>query len=450
MKYCEQCQEPRSDTAAFCPECGVETSTAVGTDTSAPMMTIGGMQTIDPSTIDSSGAADELQPGTEFASRYTIEECVGRGGMGVVYKAVDRVSNQIVALKLIRPGRAFSPDDLQRLINEGVIARDIRDPNVVAVYDVAQHEGQPFVTMELIEGESLRSKIRHWTKSRHSVPASAAVRIIRSVLSGLKAAHSKGVIHRDLKPENIMISGTDADPQVKVLDFGIAQAVDDDTASQQAIGTRGYMAPEQVTQADLVGPEADIYSVSVMFYELLVGVLPQGHWQPPSSGRSDVHPQLDALIERGLSNNRAKRPQSADEYLGLLPPVGPPPVRRTTQSPVTRQRVQQKERSTIEQLFTNPIVWLLGAGLTVLFGGCLVAAAMIDTELEDPPGDDQIEAVVMPDLIGWDAAEAKSELEGLGIRCFINGPNDGSIRLQPVWPGKTISAGDSVTLTSSY
>ena len=422
------------------------------------MMTVGGLPTIDP-TPEPSPTADVLEQGTVFADRYTIEECVGRGGMGVVYRAQDKIADKAIALKLIRPGRSFSPDILQQLIREGSTARDIRDPNVVAVYDVAEHEGQPFVTMEYIEGESLRSKIRGWAKARQSVPVTTAIRIIRGVLSGLKAAHANDVIHRDLKPENVMICGDDDDPQVKILDFGIAQAVGDDDAAVRTLGTRGYMAPEQITQADLAGPESDIYAVSVMFYELLVGVLPQGHWQPPSNGRSDIRPELDALIEHGLSNNRAKRPQSAEAYLRHLPQPVPPRIRNATEriSSQTNQSrtAKQTQGSGIEKLLANPLVWLGGVGMCVLFGGCLILGALLDWELDDdtdsnPNAGANVETIQMPDLIGWDVPAAKSELEQNGIRCFIQGPIDGRIYQQPVAPGFVLKKGDTVTLSSNY
>jgi hypothetical protein len=142
------------------------------------------------------------------------------------------------------------------------------------------------------------------------------LRIIREILDALDAAHKAGVVHRDLKPENVMVLGepTPEAVRLKVLDFGIARAAGTRDTGSTATGTVGYMAPEQITAPDAVKPSADLYSRSVMFYELLVGVLPQGFWQPPSGGRSEVPRGIDELIQRGLSNDPRARPQSVADY----------------------------------------------------------------------------------------------------------------------------------------
>ncbi|MDZ4761984.1 MAG: DUF805 domain-containing protein, partial [Alphaproteobacteria bacterium] len=142
---------------------------------------------------------------------------------------------------------------------------------------------------------------------------------------------------RDLKPENVMMLSepTDGGVRLKLLDFGIARAGGGADTGATSLGTRGYMAPEQITAPDAAQPSADLYSLSVMFYELLVGVVPQGHWQPPSHGRGDVPSGIDDLVQKGLSNNPRSRPQTVADYLKALdgaiagrpkPPPGPPPV----------------------------------------------------------------------------------------------------------------------------
>jgi serine/threonine protein kinase len=143
---------------------------------------------------------------------------------------------------------------------------------------------------------------------------------VAEILAGLDAAHKAGVVHRDLKPENVMLTTVpnDQGAQLKILDFGVARAAGAGDTGATSLGTRGYMAPEQITAPDAAQPSADLYSLSVMFYELLVGVVPQGHWQPPSGGRSDVPPAIDKLIERGLANNPRVRPQNVAEYGQLL------------------------------------------------------------------------------------------------------------------------------------
>ncbi len=321
MSNCPKCNAKISDDDRFCPDCGHDLR---GTISEAAIMTVGGLETLDDATTHATKASSQkaLEPGTEFAARYMIEEIIGRGGMGIVYKAKDNLTEQIVALKLIRTDRLGGEGAIRRLISEGITARSIRHPNVVAVYDVGDADGQPYVSMEYLRGDSLRGWHRKKIQAREDIPLRIAARIVAEILDGLKAAHDSGVIHRDLKPENIILldEPTETAAPLKILDFGIAQATTNalDSNTGTGIGTPRYMAPEQITHASSVGPAADLYSVSVLFYELLVDVLPQGHWQPPSGGRSDVPAAIDALIEKGLSNRPASRPQAATEYRKAL------------------------------------------------------------------------------------------------------------------------------------
>jgi serine/threonine protein kinase len=322
---CPNCDSQIASDARFCGECGqalrqlgkslVEPAPAADAppapDLSA-LHTIDGMDTRAPK----QPPQRVLSPGDVFADRYEVKQLIGEGGMGVVYRAADKLTERDVALKLIRADRLAGKDAVNRLIREGVTSRDIRHPNVVAVYDVGQVANQPYMSMEFLSGQSLRG----WTRKRLAASTdcsmATAANIIGEILSGLDAAHKAGVIHRDLKPENVMLVGepTDQGASLKILDFGVARAAGASDTGATSLGTRGYMAPEQITAPDAALPSADLYSLSVMFYELLVGVVPQGHWQPPSAGRSDVPPAIDKLIERGLSNSPRQRPQSVAEY----------------------------------------------------------------------------------------------------------------------------------------
>lgn len=293
------------------------------------MHTIGGLQTEDPTLkADGPGAGGgygqiALNPGDVFADRYTIENVIGHGGMGIVYKATDKhAPSKATALKLINPRHVVGETATRRLIDEGLTSRDIRHPNVVAVYDVGVSGGQPFMTMEHLSGQSLRQYISGKMHAGGRIPFSVASQIVREILGGLQAAHEAGIVHRDLKPENIILTEepTKTRARLKILDFGIARATGGavpSASSAIAMGTVGYMAPEQKTAPDAVKPSADLYSVSVIFYELLSLVIPDS-WQPPSGGRNDVPTQIDDLIKAGMSNNRDARPQTAEEYLARL------------------------------------------------------------------------------------------------------------------------------------
>lgn len=318
---CTSCGAEVPDNAAFCPECGAPQRPAAKPEPApSPMETIGGLATeIDQSTGGRQRDAQvQLAEGTLFADRFEIGQVLGRGGMGIVYSARDRVADQTVALKLIRADRLSGESAVRRLIQEGVLSRDIRHPNVVAVYDVGESGGQPYLSMEQLDGQSLRHWIQARRQAREDVSFATAARIVQEILEGLKAAHAKGVVHRDLKPENVILLEPPSETRapLKIVDFGIALArgAASDSTAGSSLGTRGYMAPEQITNPEAATETADIYSLSVIFYELLVGVLPQGHWQPPSGGRSDVPAGVDALIEAGLSNRDRSRAESASAY----------------------------------------------------------------------------------------------------------------------------------------
>jgi serine/threonine protein kinase len=213
----------------------------------------------------------------------------------------------------------------ERFIREATIARDVRHKNVVAVYDVNEGVGQVFLVMEYLYGETLRSWLHRAIQAGKDVPFTSAEQIIRNILEGLDAAHSAGVIHRDVKPENIMLTGNPeaGDYSLKILDFGIARTIVDGVSKQltttsQSTGTALYMAPEQKTAADTVGPPADLYAVTAIFYELLLGVPPGGRWTPLSKERGDLPAAIDPVIEKGLSSRARSRYQTAGEYLKAI------------------------------------------------------------------------------------------------------------------------------------
>lgn len=318
MTKCLGCGVDNPASNAFCEKCGKPLAGATGPalETLSALQTIGGEQTRRRAQPQSEAAT--LEPGAVFADRYTIESLIGIGGMGEVYRAKDRIGDRTVALKLIRSDRLGGESAVNRLISEGVLTQDIRHKNIVSVYHVDQVDGRPFIAMEFVNGVSLREWHRKQVNSRTDVPVKVAARIIAEIINGLQVAHEMGVIHRDLKPENIMLTSepTEEAAPLKLLDFGIARSDGKaaESGSGTSVGTPRYMAPEQITNPESAGAAADIYSLSTIFYELLVDVLPQGGWQPPSSGRPDVPAGIDGLIQSGLQNRPASRPQSVAEY----------------------------------------------------------------------------------------------------------------------------------------
>jgi tRNA A-37 threonylcarbamoyl transferase component Bud32 len=333
--------------AAFCPSCGrrLTVPTPVPTPAAAALgATLSDIQTITGGGGPTSSVT--LAPGDLFHGRYTIERHLGAGAMGVVYAAKDQVTNRTVALKLINPALADRPSARERFLREGLMARDVRHSKIVAMYDVGEVDGQVYLVMEYLTGDTLRKWLHGTLQEGRDLSFDTARAIIRHVLEGLAAAHATGVVHRDLKPENVMLLGdpNQGDFSLKILDFGIARAVGASshvTTTSSSTGTPLYMAPEQKTAADTVGPAADLYAVTAMLYELLIGVAPEGRWGPPSRERKDLPPGIDTIVETGLASRPRSRYQSAEEYIkaldavGQVPvPVGPPHVDPPTPVPV--------------------------------------------------------------------------------------------------------------------
>src|SRR5215813_14924817 len=209
-----------------------------------------------------------LEPGTVLAGRYQIVDLLGVGGMGAVYRAFDRQLTRIVALKTILPEMASTPTALKRLKQEVLLAQSIVHKNVVRIFDIGEDEGTKFITMDFIEGADLKTLITQ----RGKLPATEAAEIIRQVCQGLETAHAAGVVHRDLKPQNIMI---EKDGHIVVMDFGIAQSGQSVGVTQTGafLGTPDYMSPEQA-QTESVDARSDIFSLGLIFFELLAGTLP--------------------------------------------------------------------------------------------------------------------------------------------------------------------------------
>src|SRR5712692_6410827 len=213
-------------------------------------------------------APDTLEIGTVLAGRYETLQLIGRGGMGAVYKARDKELDRIVALKLIRPELAKNPQILRRFKQELILARQVTHKNVIRIFDLGQSDGIKFITMDFVEGQDLRQSLLEKGK----FPPEQAARIMLQICRALEAAHSEGVIHRDLKPQNIML---DSGGRVYVMDFGIARSayLPGMTQTGALIGTPEYMSPEQA-RGEKLTERSDLFSLGVIFYELLTGKSP--------------------------------------------------------------------------------------------------------------------------------------------------------------------------------
>jgi HAMP domain-containing protein len=274
------------------------------------------------------GAPGLLQPGAIFANRYQIRGIVGVGGMGVVYRAWDGQLGENVAIKTLRAdAMRAEPAALERFKQEIRLARKITHRNVVRTHDIGEVDGLYFITMEFVEGQSLK----HLIQTRGSLPVNVVLTVGKQLCRALEVAHEQGVIHRDIKPQNLILdpSGT-----LKVMDFGIARLARRSggmTQAGMAIGTPEYMAPEQLLGED-VDFRADLYATGVVMFESLTGrppfvaespvtlVAKQLEESPPSPAdlNRDVPKPLAALVLRTLSKDPGGRPQSAVELFEAL------------------------------------------------------------------------------------------------------------------------------------
>ena len=251
---------------------------------------------------------------------------LGRGGMGVVYRATDRVLGRTVAVKVLPAERAEDPTFVTRFEREARAAASLSHPSIVAVYDSGRDGDTRFIVMECVPGESLGQLLRQ----RHPLPAADAVEIAAEVASALAAAHRAGIIHRDIKPGNVMVND---ELQAKVLDFGIARAIATTSLTNTAIilGSAPYMAPE-VTRGETADERSDIYSLGCMLYEMLTGgppftgelgaaVMHQHNTASPRPLR-ELNPAtpaaLDALVMQMLAKQPNERPQRASELVDAL------------------------------------------------------------------------------------------------------------------------------------
>jgi eukaryotic-like serine/threonine-protein kinase len=269
-----------------------------------------------------------LEPGQLLAARYEIKAILGVGGMGMVYKAIDRELGDVVAVKTLKPDMIqHDPAALDRFRSEIRLARRISHRNVVRTHDIGESGGLYYITMEFVEGKSLKELI----VSRGRLPAAAVLPIAKQLCRALDVAHEAGVIHRDIKPQNMVV---EPDGVLKVMDFGIArmaQRTEGHTQAGMVVGTPEYMAPEQLLGDD-IDARADLYAVGVVLYESLTGRLPHIADTPisliakvldetptaPRTMSDDIPASLSDIVMRTLAKDRGSRPQSASELLAML------------------------------------------------------------------------------------------------------------------------------------
>jgi len=251
-----------------------------------------------------------------------LEEEIGRGGMGVVYKAIDRTLKRAVAYKALPADLQGHPKAAENLLTEARAAAQLSHPNVVQVYDAGKDERGYFIVMELVEGEPFDKILRS-----RKLSVAGAAGVARQICAALNHAHSRRIVHRDLKPSNLIWT---KDKLVKLMDFGLARAYQDTVGKVQtrAAGTPYYMAPEQI-RGEAVGPRTDIYALGCVLYEILCnrppfteGELTYHHVntepQDPRKFRPEIPGELAKLVLKCLAKKPEDRPASAEEVAKAL------------------------------------------------------------------------------------------------------------------------------------
>ncbi len=254
----------------------------------------------------------QFETGKIIADRYVIQEKLGRGGMGSVFRALDKTTGQEVALKMMHAKYADNKHAIARFVREVATMRSLDHPGIIKILDARKVDDMLFYAMEYVEGKSLRT----WLQHRHQLQFSSVVRILCLVADALSHAHTI-TIHRDLSPENIMVL---KDGSIRLLDFGLAKLDDqfkDLTITGVNLGKLRYMAPEQQRHAAQVDARADLYSLGVMFFELLTGRAP-GAGKKLTSLRPDLPPEADDFAVRAMASDPDMRFQSAAEFRDTL------------------------------------------------------------------------------------------------------------------------------------
>jgi len=244
----------------------------------------------------------------KYFPQLEILECLGRGGMGVVYKARQPRLDRLVALKILAPEKENDAHFAERFTREAQALARLSHANIVTVHDFGEADGLCYLIMEFVDGANLRQLLQ----SRHIAPEEALA-IVPKICEALQYAHDQGIVHRDIKPENVLV---DKQGRVKIADFGIAKIVGANgkpaLTEAQVVGTPHYMAPEQIERPTKVDHRADIYSLGVVFYEMLTGELPLGKFQPPSK-KVQVDVRLDEVVLHALEKEPERRYQQASE-----------------------------------------------------------------------------------------------------------------------------------------
>ena len=411
--------------------------------------------------------------GKIFNNRYKIIEKLGSGGTSIVYRGQDLLLNRMVTVKILREEYASNADFVRRFRHEAQAVASLSHSNIVAVYDVGFEENMHYIVMEFVEGESLKEYIRR----KGAIPVPEACNIITQILAGVQHAHEHGIIHRDLKSHNILLS---KDGRAKVTDFGIAVGMSDVTrtynTSSRIMGSVHYISPEQV-QGQAVTEKSDIYSVGVIFYEMLTGRLPflgetpisiamqhvQGELILPHQINPKVPMGISYVVMRAMRKNPDARYDSAEDMAKAVraaysgesvdsEEVVPTFEEGEQINKVIPKNTKRNEEATGKKgLFAKgklntPRLVLLIAGVVVLIALIVVGIRFLTIMGPGSPA-------VMPQVVGLSLSDAESRLaeeELVADVTYVDSTEEADTVIgQDIAEGEEVERGSSVGLTVS-
>ena len=375
---CPECQHENPEDTIFCGKCGALLKSAEGISITKTLIT----------------PTESLQKGSIVAGRYNIIEELGRGGMGVVYKADDKKLRRTVALKFLPPELTHIPEVKERFMREAQAAAALDHPNICTVYEFDEAEETTFISMAYVEGQSLKKKIESGP-----LELEEALRITTQVAEGLQEAHKKGIVHRDIKSANIMVTEKG---QAKIMDFGLARTTEGTLLTKEGttMGTIAYMSPEQA-RGEKVDQRTDIWSLGVVLYEMFCGQLPfkGDHEQtvlysilnkkpkPVTDLKADIPVSIEQVVSKALEKDPDKRYQQIDDLLDDLKSISAGIVPEEIKMRLRKSKLRKRKRAILYAGAAGLIIILVVLGLTLFKGPPETIDSIAVLPLENLTGD---------------------------------------------------------------
>ncbi len=379
---CPKCQHENPDDTLYCGKCAAHLDPAEGVSVTKTFVT----------------PADRLQEGTTLAGRYRIVAELGRGGMGVVYKAEDTKLKRTVALKFLPHEFTHTPEVKERFVREAQAAAALHHPHICTVYEFDEADETAYISMAYIEGQSLKKKIESGPLNPEG-----ALKIATQVAEGLDEAHKKGIVHRDIKSANIMI---DERGEAKIMDFGLARMTGGTLLTQEgtAMGTIAYMSPEQ-TRGEPVDHRTDLWSFGVVLYEMLTGQLPfkGDHEQavifsilmekpePVTDLVTGIPESIEQVVSKALEKNPDDRYRSVEELLDNLKSISAGIVPEEIKARIRKEKLRKRKRAIFYAGAACLIIIIAVIGFNLLNGPPETINSIAVLPLENLTGDPEQE-----------------------------------------------------------